>query len=93
MEKVRLIANIFAIVGWLVVIIGAVAVLVLVGQLSQLSKQLGGGSAFLSILPGLGVVVLTALGPFALWALLTSLSEMHQQGERLQELLSRNGAR
>jgi hypothetical protein len=80
MDGVRLVARIIGFVAWLVLIVGAVGLLILGSQLSRMLNTPGGMIAVLPVLIG---VLLGALGPFFLWAVLTGLCELHDQGERV----------
>jgi hypothetical protein len=91
-ERVRLIAGIFGVIGWIVVAIGAIAIVVLLAQLGQLTRQFGpaaGGAGFLLAAVSLAGIVLSALGPFAAWAVLTALCDLHDQGERIHYAMSK----
>ena len=79
MNGVRSVANAFAIIGWITLVVGG---LVAMGALVALGQAAGSGlpgllSASLTLL----IAILLSLGPFFLWALLKVLIEIHDQGQ------------
>ncbi len=85
MRGVRFVARLSAILGWVVLIVG---ILVAVGY-SALGLQTAGTGITPLVVLVVGVVLalLLSLGPFAAWAALRLLLELHTQGERTLEAL------
>jgi hypothetical protein len=84
MDGVRLVARTIGMVAWGALAIGAVGLLALGLQLSRvLSSPMGMALPILALIG----LALGTLGPFFLWAVLTGLCELHDQGERILDTI------
>jgi hypothetical protein len=83
---VRLVASAFGLIAWIILIGGGLALL-LMG--SAISSMLRSPAGMLTVLPGMLAVAVASLTPFFLWAVLTALCELHDQGQRVLTALDR----
>ena len=81
MAGVRFVAQIFGLLGWVTLVIGGLGILALGDQISAAVGPRGNSMAMAAVASSVVPLILLALGPFFLWALLTGLCELHAQGE------------
>ena len=84
MGGVRTIAGIFGFLGWITLVIGAVGIVVVISQLGS-----NPNFSFAVVATSIAPLLLLALGPFTVWALLSSLCEIHAQGSELLQTMVR----
>ena len=86
MRGVRIVAGVFGLIGWITLIVGGLGILALASTLGAAIGGRGGGVAALGTVAGSMVpLLLIALGPFTVWALLTALIRLHEQGQRIEQ--------
>jgi len=79
---VRFVAGVFALLGWIAVVVGSLAAL---GMFAALSSSMRPGSNMMSVAGAampLVTTLLASLGPFFLWAILKVLIEIHDELKR-----------
>lgn len=82
MGGVRLVAGVFALLGWIAVVVGSLAA---IGMFAALSSSMRPGSNMMSVAGAampLITTLLASLGPFFLWAILRVLIEIHDELKR-----------
>lgn len=91
MVGVRRIAGICWALGWVTVVIAVIGLLGAAVQIASVVTARVGPLALVGLLTGALPLLGIAVVPFFLWAVLTGLCSVHEQGERMVTLLQQQG--